>query len=55
MEASSGNQGIALAMIGRVKGYKVIITVPDRTAKEKVAVLRAYGARGACVPQYRST
>jgi cystathionine beta-synthase len=44
VEASSGNQGIALAMIGKVKGYRVIITVPDRTAQEKVAALRAYGA-----------
>lgn len=44
IEASSGNQGISLAMIGKVKGYKVIITVPDRTAPEKIAVLRAYGA-----------
>jgi cystathionine beta-synthase len=44
IEASSGNQGIALAMIGAVKGYKVIITVPDRTAIEKIEVLRAYGA-----------
>jgi cystathionine beta-synthase len=44
VEASSGNQGIALAMIGVVKGYRVVITVPDRTSKEKVAVLRAYGA-----------
>ncbi|MFA6263263.1 MAG: cysteine synthase family protein [Candidatus Babeliales bacterium] len=44
VEASSGNQGIALAMIGKVKGYRVIITVPDRTAHEKVAALRAYGA-----------
>lgn len=44
VEASSGNQGIALAMIGKVKGYRVIITVPDRTAPEKVASLRAYGA-----------
>lgn len=44
VEASSGNQGIALAMIGAVKGYRVIITVPDRTAAEKVAILRAYGA-----------
>lgn len=44
VEASSGNQGIALAMIGKIKGYRVIITVPDRTAAEKVAVLRAYGA-----------
>lgn len=44
VEASSGNQGIALAMIGAVKGYRVIITVPDRTSAEKVATLRAYGA-----------
>jgi cystathionine beta-synthase len=45
VEASSGNQGIALAMIGAVKGYKVIITVPDRTSDEKIAALRAYGAK----------
>lgn len=44
IEASSGSQGISLSMIGKVKGYHVIITVPDRTAPEKVAVLRAYGA-----------
>jgi len=31
-------------MVGKVKGYRVIITVPDRTAPEKIAVLRAYGA-----------
>ncbi len=45
VEATSGNQGIALAMIGAIKGYRVIITVPDRTAEEKIAVLRAYGAQ----------
>lgn len=45
IEASSGNQGIALAMIGAVKGYNVIITVPDRTSDEKIATLRAYGAK----------
>ncbi len=44
IEASSGNQGIALAMIGKIKGYRVIITVPDRTAPEKIATIRAYGA-----------
>lgn len=44
VEASSGNQGIALAMIGALKGYRVIITVPDRSAREKIAILRAYGA-----------
>ena len=45
IEASSGNQGIALAMIGVIKGYEVIITVPNRTSMEKVATLQAYGAK----------
>ncbi|MBU0744722.1 MAG: cysteine synthase family protein [Gammaproteobacteria bacterium] len=45
VEASSGNQGIALAMIGAVKGYNVIITVPNRTSVEKVSALQAYGAK----------
>lgn len=45
IEASSGNQGIALAMIGALKGYKVIITVPNRTSIEKVSTLQAYGAK----------
>lgn len=44
VEATSGNQGIALAMIGKIKGYRVIITVPNRTSEEKVAILKAYGA-----------
>jgi cystathionine beta-synthase len=44
IEGSSGNQGIAVAMIGAVKGYPVIITVPERTSREKVATLKAYGA-----------
>lgn len=44
VEATSGNQGIALAMIGAIKGYRVVITVPDRVAAEKIAILRAYGA-----------
>jgi len=44
IEASSGNQGIALAMIGALKGYNVAITVPDKTSDEKVATLRSYGA-----------
>ncbi|MDO8955203.1 MAG: cysteine synthase family protein [Gammaproteobacteria bacterium] len=44
IEGSSGNQGIAVAMIGAIKGYKVIITVPERTSSEKVSTLKAYGA-----------
>ena len=50
VEASSGNQGIALAMIGSLKGYRVIITVPDRTAIEKIETLRAYGAEVCVCP-----
>lgn len=45
IEASSGNQGIALAMIGAIKGYKVVITVPNRTSIEKISTLQAYGAK----------
>jgi cystathionine beta-synthase len=45
VEASSGNQGIALSMIGALKGYDVIITVPDRTSFEKISTLQAYGAK----------
>lgn len=45
IEASSGNQGIAAAMIGAVKGYKVIVTVSEKVSKEKQAALVAYGAQ----------
>ena len=45
IEASSGNQGIAIAMIGAVKGYKVIITVSKKVSEEKIKTLKAYGAR----------
>lgn len=45
IEASSGNQGIAAAMIGAAKGYKVIITVSKKVSQEKRDALRAYGAQ----------
>lgn len=44
VEASSGNQGIALAMIGAIKGYKVVITASEKVSEEKLKTLRAYGA-----------
>lgn len=44
IDASSGNQGIATAMIGAVKGYKVIISVFEKISQEKYQVLKAYGA-----------
>ena len=45
IEATSGNQGIAIAMIGAIKGYKVIITVPERISMEKRGAMEAYGAK----------
>ena len=38
IDASSGNQGIATAMIGAIKGYKVIITFPEKNSKDASAV-----------------
>jgi cystathionine beta-synthase len=50
IDASSGNQGIATAMIGAIKGYKVIITVPEKTSKEKYGTMKAYGAEVVVCP-----
>jgi cystathionine beta-synthase len=44
VEATSGNTGIGLTIVGRQRGYRVIACVPDRSAQEKVDLLRAYGA-----------
>jgi cystathionine beta-synthase len=44
IDASSGNHAIALAMIGAIKGYKVIITVSEKVSKEKKQAIQAYGA-----------
>ncbi|MCP4592357.1 MAG: pyridoxal-phosphate dependent enzyme [bacterium] len=44
IEATSGNTGAGLAMAAAVKGYRCILTAPDRTSTEKLRVLQAYGA-----------
>jgi len=54
IEASSGNQGVACAMIGAIKGYKVIITVSSKISEEKVKTIRAYGAKVVICPATNS-
>jgi cystathionine beta-synthase len=50
VEATSGNTGAALAMVAAIKGYKCVFVMPDKMSQEKIAALRAYGARVVICP-----
>ncbi len=53
IDASSGNHGIAVAMIGAIKGYKVVITVSEKISEEKLKAIKAYGAHVIMCPSTR--
>jgi cystathionine beta-synthase len=51
VEATSGNMGVAFALIGAVRGYRCIFTLPESITKEKVQALKLYGAQVVLTPK----
>lgn len=50
IEATSGNTGVGLAMVAAVRGYRLIIVIPDKMSNEKIRLLKAFGARVVITP-----
>jgi S-sulfo-L-cysteine synthase (O-acetyl-L-serine-dependent) len=51
IEATSGNTGIALAMVAALKGYRMVLVMPENMTAERRAIMKAYGARLVLVPE----
>ena len=54
IEATSGNTGIALAMVSAIKGYKMTLIMPDNMSAERIASMKAYGAEIILTPATES-
>lgn len=50
IEPTSGNTGIGLCMVSAVKGYRCIVTMPDNATKERIKIMKAYGAEVVLTP-----
>ncbi len=51
VEATSGNMGVAFALVGAVKGYRCIFTLPEKISKEKIKTLKLFGAEVILTPK----
>lgn len=54
VEATSGNTGIALAMIARIMGFDITLIMPDNSTRERILAMEAYGARVILTPAART-
>src|SRR6184192_1927897 len=50
IESTSGNTGLGLAMVAAIKGYRAVFTMPDKMSREKIDLLKAFGARVVVTP-----
>lgn len=50
VEATAGNTGVGLALVGAIKGYRMIFVMPDKMSQDKINLLRAYGAEVVITP-----
>src|SRR6266536_2517097 len=55
LEPTSGNTGIALAMVARRKGYRLTVVMPDNASEERISLLELFGAEIVCSPGDKGT